>query len=566
MTAIQSRAFELMKLWCDTLLKYEVKSDTPYTDGALLCPACHVVHGRIADLAYPLTTLWAHTGDERYLTAAERLVDWTEFNLKRPDGSWRNDAGNNWKCISAFAAIGIAETLIHFKDKLPKPLAEKWNTIFIRLANFCYDKMESFDPVINYYAGAAAVLAIAWQITGEQRYLDKANEWEAICRKHFDEQGLFFGEGHPIDVLSDKGCRAIDMGYNLEESLPLLLRHSIAVGDTEKLEFYKARLYDHLYFMLPDGAIDNSWGSRHNKWTYWGSRTSDGVIEALALVMDNYAYAKTCKRVLDMYERCTHDGLLGLPMAHDAGEPTCLHHSFCHAKALASLVNEDIPELVDVDFSLLPCEEAFGVREYQNGNLLLVSTYAWRATFSACDLVFYSGADNAGGSMTLLWNGDYGPVCAATMDKYIPSEPLNMQYLRHADDSPCMTPRLIINGIPTIRDRNAKLEYSIDGFDISVTASGDGWKVCYSFGESALKIDVQTDIAAIFALPIICNKSTPAVIDGNVLFVGDKLTLRADSPLNVDVNARIFNQVGGFEYLPVEIECDGKASLKITIA
>lgn len=34
----------------------------------------------------------------------------------------------------------------------------------------------------------------------------------------------------------------------------------------------------HLEFMLPDGAWDNSWGTRSFKWTYWGGRTSDGFM------------------------------------------------------------------------------------------------------------------------------------------------------------------------------------------------------------------------------------------------------------------------------------------------
>ena len=48
------RAYNLLKTWCDTLLSYRVKTGTPYTNNALLCPACHVIHGRIADLAFPL--------------------------------------------------------------------------------------------------------------------------------------------------------------------------------------------------------------------------------------------------------------------------------------------------------------------------------------------------------------------------------------------------------------------------------------------------------------------------------------------------------------------------------
>ena len=36
---MRERAFELMKIWCDTLLSYRVSSPSPRLNGALLCPA-----------------------------------------------------------------------------------------------------------------------------------------------------------------------------------------------------------------------------------------------------------------------------------------------------------------------------------------------------------------------------------------------------------------------------------------------------------------------------------------------------------------------------------------------
>ena len=88
---MQQRAYDLMKEWCDTLLTYQVRTNTPYTDGGLLCPACHVIHGRIADLCFPLSVIWARTGDEEYLEKADILLNWSEQNLMTQDGLWYND-------------------------------------------------------------------------------------------------------------------------------------------------------------------------------------------------------------------------------------------------------------------------------------------------------------------------------------------------------------------------------------------------------------------------------------------------------------------------------------------
>lgn len=555
---MKQRAFDLMKRWCDKLLTYEIHLPDPNVDNGLICPACHTIHGRFADLVYPLATLWARTGDDKYITAAERYVDFTERNLQRPDGSYRNDLDNNWKGITAFSAMAIGDTLLEFGDKLPAELREKWTAIFTRLSDFTLWFFDTISPNINYYAGASAELALAYKLLGKPEYLEKANYWEKYCRERFDENGLFYGEIHGIDVISEHGCRGIDMGYNLEESIPLLLRHAVLTGDGEKLAFYKARTLDHFEFLLPDGAIDNSFGTRQNKWTYWGSRTSDGLLEGLALVLDEPVFARAAEHVLTLWESCTHNDLLSMPMAEDADEPTCLHHSFCHAKALAALVNSEV-EIADENKAVLPLESARGVKSFQNGNLLTVSVGGWRATFSAIDIACYRGSDNSGGSMTLLWNEKTGPLCASTMDTYIPSEPHNMQYLRHAETSPCMTPHLVVNGKRTVTDKTARLSHEGN----KIGAVGNGWSAEYNFKPDSIEITVKAEKAKL-VLPIICDKKTPAAFDGR-LTIG-KLTVEADKPIHADVSKRVFNQVGGFEYVPVEAEIDGEIKILIKIS
>lgn len=71
-----------MQAWCDELLKTQLDMPSePLLDGAILCPGCALVHGRCADMVFPLVVLYSQTGKEKYLTAAKKLVDWTERNL-----------------------------------------------------------------------------------------------------------------------------------------------------------------------------------------------------------------------------------------------------------------------------------------------------------------------------------------------------------------------------------------------------------------------------------------------------------------------------------------------------
>lgn len=554
---MRERAYKLMKEWCDTLLSYQVRTKTPYTDGALICPACHVIHGRIADLCFPLTVIWSRTGDEKYLGEADRLIDWSEYNLQTHDGLWYNDITNRWYATSAFSAMSIGDAIYHFGDKLPLKYKEKWMAIFVRMCDvfMTLDTRESFRPVTNYYCGISALLALAWRLTGDGRYYEKSKYWVSVALSRFDGDGLLYGEGYPID--SADGTHTVDMGYDLEESMPLLLRYAHLTGEYKEL--FHDRFMKHLVFLLPDGAIDDSFGVRHNKWTYWGSRTSDGIIEGLALLLDDQVCANACDRVLTLYEKCTRGGLLAMPMAHVTGEPTCLHHTFTHAKALAALIcAESVPEVKAVK---LPCEEKFGIRSYQQGYLLLVSHGCFRATFSTihhdCQAPHTA---NSGGSMNLLYHDKYGIICAETSAEYVPTEPLNQQYLRKADNPPCMTAQIVIGGAQACRDRSARLTYE----GMRVTAVADKWQAKYDFGEDELTICLECS-DGIYNLPIVCGREQRVIIseDKKTLAIEGGVTVISEAPMNVDPDRRVFHQVGGLAYLPISIPVNDHVNIVI---
>lgn len=551
MATRKERALALMQTWCDALLAYQVEEfSTEYLHGSLLCPACHIIHGRCADLAYPLVTLWAQTGREAYLRAAVELVDWTEANLVCEGGGYRNDAGNRWTGITAFSAMSLAEALLHYGDRLDSALRERWLNIFARLCGYMIHFYTVQNPNINYSAGGAALFALAHRLLGGADWLERARALERFCRAHFDEQGLLYGEGKPVDAITEKGCRPIDMGYNLEESLPLLIQFSVHAQDAQSLQFYAARMRDHLAFLLPDGAIDNSFGTRHNKWTYWGSRTSDGALEGLAhLAPLDPLFARAADAVLGLYERCTHDGLLyGGPMACDAGEPPCIHHTFCHAKALCELYHYG-SESPAGDAPLLTVPE--GVSAYQNGNLLLCRVGGWRATVSACDFVYADGGDNGGGSLTLLWHERLGPLCAATMARYTPVEPHNMQYLRNSEETYCLTPHIESGEKLSVCDRSARLTVECAQADcVRVAAQGTWFSFRYEFTPASVRIQMCSQEGGTFFLPLIADKATRVAEQEGEVRIGG-LRMRADGAIlwpNAKAG-RQYSQVGGFEYV-----------------
>ncbi len=562
--SFKTKVYNLMKDWCDELLKTQLSMPDPLLDGAILCPGCAVVHGRCADMVLPLVLLYKETGDEHYLTAAKKLIDWTEYNLLSEKDDYRNDLANRWKGTNIFTCLMLGETLHRFGDILDKETFTKWDNIFRRRAAASIGWCEKAGPHINYNAGAAAMFAFAYNYTGEQKFLDNALKQEAFCREHFDNEGLFFGEGKPLDGTTAKGCHFIDMGYNLEESIPLLVLHALWTKDDEKIKFYTDRAIDHLGFLLPDGAIDNSWGTRQNKWTYWGSRTSDGMHEGFVHVAkDNPVIAKAVRRNIELLEKCTVDGrLYGGLMYHSAGEPACIHHAFDKVKSLAVMYLEMGDEFDTCESALLP-RETEGVKSYQNGYLYTVTKGDFTATINACDTHIYTASETGGGAISMLYNKKYGAVMAATLYRFVTTEPMNMQIQRHVDDEICNTARIGRS------DTDKTVELVQNGYTITAKSEKSGFEINYDFAEDAVNIRVLSNQDSEYILPIISQSGDKVELAENEVIFKDMLSVSFDSKYTIDPidKKRHFHPVGGFQYkhLTFPVSADKPLNIKIRI-
>lgn len=558
----KTKVYNLMKDWCDELLKTQLSLPDPLLDGAIVCPGCAVVHGRCADMVLPLVLLYRDTRDEKYLTAAKKLIDWTEYNLLSENDDYRNDLANRWKGTNIFTCLMLGETLHRFHDVLDKETFTKWDAIFRRRAAASIGWCEKAGPHINYNAGAAAMFAFAYNYTGEKKFLDNAIKQEQFCRAHFDKEGLFFGEGKPLDGTTAKGCHFIDMGYNLEESIPLLVLHALWMKDDEKIKYYTDRAIDHLGFLLPDGAIDNSWGTRQNKWTYWGSRTSDGMHEGLVYAAkDNPVIAKAVRRNVELLDNCTVDGrLYGGLMYHAADEPACIHHAFDKVKSLAVLYLEMGDEFETCEDAVLP-RESDGVKSYQNGYLYTVTKGDFVATVNACDTHIYSCSETGGGAISMLWNKKYGAVMAATMYRFVTTEPMNMQIGRHVDEEVCATARLGSS------DTDKTVELKQNDYTITAKSEQSGFEIRYEFCADCVKINILSNKDSEYILPIISQKGDSVAVKENEVIFKDILSVSFDGECSVtpDGEKRHFHPVGGFQYKHLTFPVSANKPLNITI-
>ena len=433
---------ELFLKWCDALAGLQIDDpEDESRDGGILCPACSVIHGRCHEAVYPLMCAAKLSGDARYLSAAKRLFSWGK-NMRTADGAFKNDFTSDWKGVTVFAAIALHDALKFHGDLLEEEERAGWEARLLELGEWLNGNLTEKTPAyLNYYAANACALALTGKYFGRDDFLEEAGRLAAHCLRHVSENGLIFGEGRPNDALSEKGCRAIDIGYNVEETLPCLGRYASTVGDEKTINACGSLWRAHLDWMLPDGAWDNSVGTRSFKWTYWGSRTSDGCQAALfELGRDDPVFAEAAVRNLELLGSCTGGGLLfGGPDYEKNGEKPCVHHTFCHAKVLASALDSGP---TDFRRAALPSDDPEPVKYYPELDTFRVSRGKWRMTVSGYDFS-YRGADHAsGGSISLLWHEDAGALVAVGMVDYSLREPNNQQLSVDPGAYRCSCPRI----------------------------------------------------------------------------------------------------------------------------
>ena len=517
-----------------------------------------------------------------YRDAAVRLLEWSQL-VTAPDGAFMNEpTGNLWKGITVFSVLSLGEALRHHGDLLDEATVHQWRDRLRRGADFLMGFIDSlWKSNINYPISAAAALAVSAHVLDEPAYRQRAHDLLRECLPYFSaENTLLFGEGMPMDGVSPRGCRAVDLGYNVEESLPNLALAAHLLGDSEARAVAVRSLRSHLEFLLPDGAWDNSWGSRSFKWTYWGSRTSDGCQSALALLADaDERFLLAADRNLSLLQSCTHDGILyGGPHLHGHGDLPCIHHTFCHAKALAAAL--DTPALQRTEKApaavvSLPREAGKEpIRQFPEIDTGLVAFGPWRATITAYDWKYGVGEEHpSGGALSLLWHEAVGPIFAASMTTYRELEPSNMQPLRGGALPRCLTPRLMRETddgiVQSLLDTKAKVEYSHTAEQVLVTVRGHltadliPFNMRYRFDAEGVEITASVEGVGdegqpvILELPLIASRGEAVRLlsDWQVSIekVGGNLILTSDSAFYSPdpASQRYFNPVPGFEAYPV---------------
>ncbi|MDZ8171161.1 hypothetical protein [Microbacterium xanthum] len=523
--------------------------------------------------------------------AALRLYEWSK-NVSQDDGSWSNDLDpSSWRGTTVFGAIALAEALHHHGDLLSETDRSEWA---VRLAQAADGYLrETFTAIditnINYGVSAVYAFDLIGRVLNRPDLRSRARSLVDQIAPFFTEPNrLLSGEGKPARNVSGRGLPPVDLGYNVEESLNAAVLYALANDDDRLASLLTVSLRRHLEFMLPDGGWDNSWGTRQFKWTYWGSRTTDGCQPAyLAMADRDPAFALAAQRNLDLLARTTEGGLLYGGLHYTTrGIPACIHHTFAHAKALAFVVDSGLDANLTNNDEALPREAADGVREFTEIAVWLAARGPWRATVSAYDGSYLAEARHddvlhtMGGALGVLHHERLGLLTASSMPRYVLYEPRNQQ--PNPDEDVALTPRveLITGGhwFTHLYDPSSRVEWTDDGGTITVRVrttllAADGCAppgghadvdLLYQFADDALTVrascgPLSASSSPALVVPIVSptGEDLHQVSERRIEIEKSGGTLIVESNGAMTVADRVFNMVPGVEALPLRVAMDG---------
>lgn len=411
----------------DALMKRQMMNTADPNYGAIWCEHCHVWHTRAAEAVYPFTISYFITKDERYLEAARHTAAWL-ISQQQPNGSWK-ETPEEWTGTTTDQLLMLLLSYEKLGGKLTGAEKQNWQKAMRGAANYLETVMKPEFASINYVATTTATLAKAGIVLQSPSYTSKAKELAERTVSKMDEDGFLNGEGGK----SHGNKMGVDLGYNMEMSLWGLALYAKLTADTMVYGKVKKALQNHLYFIYPDGSLDASWGIRSNKWTAYGSATSDGCQVLFSLLADeDPRYATASYRNLQFMRSNITGDLLGYgpQYAELFSKPPCIYPSFAKAKNLAMAYEFETKNTRQL--KPIPADKEGWMKLFPTLDVVQVRTKNFMATITG-----YRYKDQAagskgkymfrpdGGAISHLWAKGHGFLQASSPTIYTRPEPMS---------------------------------------------------------------------------------------------------------------------------------------------
>ncbi|MEA2697499.1 MAG: hypothetical protein QOI66_1770, partial [Myxococcales bacterium] len=247
----------------DLLLTTQITQNGAANFGALVSPSTNPsrnpVHSRAAEAVYPLAIAFKYQQDTRYADAAIRLGTWLT-TTQIANGSWIEEwpSTTGWDGTTADQLISLAGAYVILKPRMTASDANLWVNSITRSADWVAANFPRGNN-INYTPTGAVALLLASRAVPNPKpvWTTKAASLMATTLQSISADGLIDGEGG-----------GVDLGYNISQSIGFIAAYGRILPSPMHVEKAAELMLAHLNFMYPNGAMDNSWGTRTYKWMF----------------------------------------------------------------------------------------------------------------------------------------------------------------------------------------------------------------------------------------------------------------------------------------------------------
>ena len=592
---LQARYLDALIPLVEQLLSTQITDPGDPDFGALVSPSnnpqANPRHSRAAEAVYPFAVAYKHTEDVKYRDAAISLGNWL-VGLQQDDGSWGEDwpGHDGWNGTTADQLISLAGALELLRPELGPGELQAWENAIAMAADFCMGRFPGTSN-INYTPTAAVGLVLAHRAVQAPKaeWLDKAASLIEHVSAQVNADNFIVGEG-----------KGVDLGYNIAQTIGFIAWYGILQDDPAAIDLAALVLKTHLYFIYPNGAIDNSWGTRSFKWTLEsGSKTAPGVHFSFGLLADrDPAIARGAILALDWLQNHALDAenrVVYGPHAylHANSNPPSNYQTFARAQSIATAV-EFGPKPMQA--GPVPAEKYNWVRFFPTTETAVLRTERVMATLSsyANDQRYPLETAVRGGSATVVWFEGYGPDGFLQVSSQTEYRRIETRHMPSGLDPLPLTPRIeTTSGTyqANLFDPGAALAVADSTEAIKVISSGtlrgsDGaagpsFKWTHSFHKDRYSKIVELTAAAGIRIvePFVDNPGNSYTLEGDDTFVittedGAQWQLKVESdsvPYSLshgEQRARYYHPFPGFNAYPliIRLEGTGPATIRYVVS
>jgi hypothetical protein len=417
-----------------------------------------------------MAVLYKHSGDEKYATAAIALGNWL-LPLQQATGAWGEEWPNydGWTGTTADQLLSLAAAYVILKPKMSATESSNWLASINKAADF----VQTTFPVtnINYSPTGAVALVLAHQASTapKQAWLDKAKSLVDSIVSSTTADDFITGEGN-----------GVDLGYNIAQSIGYIALYGLLV-DPKYLTNAVTFLKTHEYFIYPNGAIDNSWGTRSFKWTLEsGTKTAPGVYLSLGLLADKdptflrgeqLAMAYLQDDALDAQNWVVYG-----PHAdrHTTTNPPNIYATFARAQAIATVIEYGTDA---TSIAPIPADGKNWFKYFPTVATSVLRTDKVMATLTsyANDGVYPRDSVVRGGSASFVWFEGYGDTGFLQVSSQTNYQRIEAMHMPIEGTLLPLTPRVETSSgaySANVLDDQAKLSVAQVGASIVATSSG----------------------------------------------------------------------------------------------